>query len=212
VGVAVDINEGLKADSPLWPTVVTVAADLAASPVAGLRNLASDLEGFLFLAQGRWEEAAAAFEATDGGSGTTWVAEAALSCLGDCQLLAGRPQAALSGYARGLKRAAGLAQRGNMGFQADGVAAALADLGRYADALEALGASDVLTPEGYRPRDLNPDWSRILTPRIEAARAALGPRRADAAYERGATTTSDQAGARVLALSGTAVDVSASAA
>ncbi len=212
VAVAVDISEGLMAESPLWPTVVTVAADLAASPVAGLRNLASDLEGFLFLAQERWDEAAAAFEATVAGGGTTWVAEAALFVLGDCQLLAGRPHAALSGYTRGLKRAAALAQRGNMGFQADGIAAALADLGRYEDALEALGASDVLAPEGYRPRDRHPHWPRILTPRIEAARGALGPKRAEAAYTRGATISTDQVGARVLALAGTAADASAGAA
>jgi tetratricopeptide (TPR) repeat protein len=204
VSVAVDINVGLKADSPLWPTVLKVVAELAASPVPGLQELASDLEGFLLLAQERWDEATVRFEATVARNGTTRVAEAAWYFLGDCQLHAGRPKAALSGYARGLQRAAGLAQRNVMGFQADGIAAALADMGLHEKALEALGASDVLTPEGYRPRDTHPHWPEILMPRIEAARAALGSDRAQAAYARGAAANSSEALGRVLALAGIA--------
>jgi hypothetical protein len=79
--------------------------------------------------------------------------------------------------------------RVDMGFQAEGIACALSDHGAHAAALEALGASDTLTGDAVRPRDLAPSWSSAVAPRIAAARAALGDDAADAAYARGRSLT-----------------------
>jgi hypothetical protein len=87
-----------------------------------------------------------------------------------------------------------------MGFQIEGITAALVDLGRYEEAFEALGASDVLSAPGYRPRDTNRSWAQVVTPRIEAAREALGGANAESAYARGAAMSSDHVVAHVLAL------------
>ena len=72
-----------------------------------------------------------------------------------------------------------------MSFQAEGIAAALIDLGRHEEALEALGASDSLTGDDVLPRELDNVWAGVMSDRIASARAALGERDADRAYARG---------------------------
>jgi hypothetical protein len=78
-----------------------------------------------------------------------------------------------------------LGARDDIGFQAEGLVAALADLGRHDEALETLGASDSLTGEGVLPREHNAYWGGVMAGRIASARAALGATDADAAYARG---------------------------
>ena len=75
--------------------------------------------------------------------------------------------------------------RDNIGFQGEGIVAALVDLGRHEEALETLGACDTLTGEGAHPREHNAFWGGVMGERIESARAALSAQRADAAYARG---------------------------
>ena len=83
------------------------------------------------------------------------------------------------------RRARDKAGRINIGFQGEGIAAALTDLGRHDEALQTLGACDTLTGAGALPRDLNAFWGEVMAARIASARAALGAPDADAAYERG---------------------------
>ena len=143
------------------------------------------MDAHLLLLQDRFDEAADAFEAAIRRGGGTWAAETPVYMIGDCHLLAGRPQAALPAYARGVTFAHEKAARINIGFQGEGIAAALADLERHEQALETLGACDSLTGEGVLPRELNAFWGDLMTVRIASARAALGATAADAAYARG---------------------------
>jgi hypothetical protein len=105
--------------------------------------------------------------------------------VGDCHLFAGRPQAALQAYARGVAHAREMGARDDIGFQGEGIVAALADLGREEEALETLGACDTLTGEGVLPREHNAYWGGVMAGRIASARTALGAPDADAAYARG---------------------------
>ena len=162
-----------------------VVAELTASHDPDVLGLARVLEGHLALLEGRFDEAADVFAATLSNHEKSWAIETATYMLGDCHLYAGRPQEALVAYARGVADAREYSARINVAFQGEGVVAALADLGRNEEALEALGANDTLTGDLTRPRDRNDGWGQVMAARIAAARAALGDPAADAAYARG---------------------------
>jgi predicted ATPase/tetratricopeptide (TPR) repeat protein len=163
----------------------TVADELRSSPNAEVRDLAAIVDAHLLLLQDRFDEAADAFEAAIRRAGKTWAAETPLYMVGDCHLFAGRPKAALAAYARGLTDARDKPARMDMGFQGDGIVAALIDLGRHEEALEALGACDSLNGEDVLPRERNSFWGSVMAGRLASARAALGAQDADAAYARG---------------------------
>jgi hypothetical protein len=137
------------------------------------------------LLEGHFDMAADVFAATLGAGRASWAIETAIYMLGDCHLYAGRPQEALVAYARGAADARERSARIVVAFQGEGIAAALTDLGRPEEALQALGASDRITGELARPRDVNHGWRAVMAPRIAAARAALGDATADTAYARG---------------------------
>jgi hypothetical protein len=163
----------------------SVLAELCSSPDAEVRELASVVNAHLLLLQDRFDEAGELFEAAVRRDGGTWAAQTAVYMVGDCHLLAGRPQAALQAYARGVAHARDMGARDDIGFQGEGIVAALADLGRDEEALETLGACDTLTGEGVLPREHNAFWGGVMAGRIASARAALGAPNADAAYARG---------------------------
>ncbi len=162
-----------------------LAAELRSSSDAEVRGLAATLDAHLLLLQDCFDEAADAFEAAIRRGGGTWAAETPIYMVGDCHLFAGRPQEALPAYARGVADARDKGARVNLGFQGEGIAAALADLGRHEEAIEALGACDSLTGDGAHARDLNSFWDGVMARRIASARDALGEQDADAAYARG---------------------------
>jgi tetratricopeptide (TPR) repeat protein len=146
-----------------------------------------------------WDAAAAAYEAVAARGGESWVEESAIYMVGDCHVEAGRPADALPAYGRAMRAALDAGRPLDLGFQAEGVAAALADLGRHAEALEALGAADQLVSAGSRPRDQAPAWGALVERKLAPAREALGPAAADAAYARGASRRLDEALALLLA-------------
>jgi predicted ATPase len=177
-----------------------LSARLAASPDPAVRDLARDLEGHLLMAAGRWSDAAAAYQATLQAARPTWVAEAAVYMQPDCYLHAGSPLDALPAYSRGLRAALSAGSRSNMAFMGEGIAACLAEMGRAEEALESLGASDTLTGEGYRPRDMMKGWGADLERRIGPARAQIGHDRAHLAYTRGSKLSVDAAVKYMLSL------------
>jgi tetratricopeptide (TPR) repeat protein len=158
---------------------------LRASQDAEVRGLAAVVEAHLLLLEDRFDEAGELFEVAIRRGGKTWADQTALYMVGDCHLLAGRPQAALRAYARGVAHARDMGARDDIGFQAEGIVAAFADLGLDEEALHTLGASDRLTGEGVLPREHNAYWGGVMAGRIASARAALGTPYADAAYARG---------------------------
>jgi hypothetical protein len=162
-----------------------VATDLAASVDPGLQHLAGVVDGHLLLLEERFDEAADAFEANLAGGSASWSATTAVYMVGDCHLFAGRPETAIPAYVRGFLHARNRTVRIDMGFQAEGIACALSDVGRHEAALQVLGASDTLTGESVRPRELDPFWGGVTEPRVQGSRQALGPVLAEAAYERG---------------------------
>lgn len=180
------ILDALYRPAPAWQARAQgVASELRSSREAEIRELAAILDAHLLLLQDRFDEAADAFEAAIRRGGGTWAAETPVYMVGDCHLYAGRPQAALAAYARGVAYARDKAQRDNIAFQGEGIVAALADLGRDEEALETLGACDTLTGAGAHPREHNAFWGGVMVARIASARSALGPEAADAAYARG---------------------------
>ena len=180
------VMDALFRPDPAWQgRAQAVAAELRSSSDADVRDLAGILDAHLLLLQDRFDEAADAFEAAIRRGGQTWAAETPVYMIGDCHLFAGRPQAALPAYAHGVADARDKAGRINIGFQGEGIAAALTDLGRHDEALQTLGACDTLTGAGALPRDLNAFWGEVMAARIASARAALGAPDADSAYERG---------------------------
>lgn len=170
-----------------------LVTQLRASQVPGLRGLADDIEGHLLLLEERFDAAGEAFEATVRRDADTFVASTALYMIGDCHLFAGRPLVALPAYARGVLDAREAGSRIDMGFQGEGIVCALADLGEYSAALEALGASDSLNGDRFQPRQMNSRWGAVAAGRITAAREALGASEADSAYARGAALGLDAA-------------------
>lgn len=123
------INDGVTADDPGWLAIKEVAAELGASRLPELAESAKDLDGLMLFAQGRWDEAVEAFEASMTRAGTTWLAESAACYIGDCHLLAGRPHAALDHYVRGVRTEQNRGGVLDVGFQAEGCVAAMIDLG-----------------------------------------------------------------------------------
>ena len=188
------VMDALRGTSQAWLNrAQAIAAELRSSPDPDVRDLATILDAHLLLGQDRFDEAADAFEASIRRGGGTWVAETTIYMVGDCHLLAGRPQEALPAYARGVADALEKGAQVNIGFQGEGIAAALADLGRHEDAFETLGACDSLTGDGAHPRELNAAWNNdVMAPRIASARATLGAQAADAAYTRGRALGIDQ--------------------
>jgi predicted ATPase/class 3 adenylate cyclase len=194
------VLDALHAPEPGWiDGARDLVTGLRASPVSGLRDLGADIEGHLLLLEERFDAAGEAFEATVRRGADTWVASTALYMIGDCHLFAGRPQAALPAYARGVLDARESGSRIDMAFQGEGIVCALADLGEHASALEALGASDSLNGDRFQPREMNSRWGAIAAGRITAARDALGTGEADAAYARGAALGVDAAVRLLLA-------------
>jgi tetratricopeptide (TPR) repeat protein len=180
------VLDALYRPGPAWQArAQAVAGDLSSSPHAAVRDLGAVVDAHLLLLQDRFDEAAERFEAAIRRGGGTWADQTAVYMVGDCHLLAGRPQAALQAYARGVAHARDMGARDDIGFQAEGIVAALADLGRHEEALETLGACDTLTGEGVLPREHNAFWGDVMAGRIASARAALGAPDADAAYARG---------------------------
>jgi tetratricopeptide (TPR) repeat protein len=188
------VMDAQRRPSPAWlDRAQAVAAELGASPDPDVRDLATILNAHLLLGQERFDEAADAFEASIRRGGGTWAAETTVYMEGDCHLLAGRAREALPAYARGVAYALERGAQVNIGFQGEGIAAALADLGRHEDALETLGACDARAGDGAHPRELNAAWnSDVMAPRIASARATLGAQVADAAYARGRVLGIDQ--------------------
>jgi tetratricopeptide (TPR) repeat protein len=180
------VMDSLHRPGPAWQArAQAVVAELRASPDAAVRDLAAIVDANLLLLQDRFDEAADAFEAAIRHGGGTWAAQQPVMMVGDCHLFAERPQAALPAYARGAAAAREWSSRINIGFQGEGIVAALVDLGRHEEALETLGACDSLTGDGALPRQLNPFWGGVMAAPISSARAALGEQDADAAYARG---------------------------
>ncbi len=180
------VLDALYRPGPSWQAQAeATAAELRSSPNADVRDLAATVDAHLLLLQDRFDEAADAFEAAIRHGGGTWAAETAVYMVGDCHLFARRPQAALPAYARGVADARDESARINIGFQGEGIVAALADLGRHEEALETLGACDTLTGDGVLPREHNAFWGGVMAGRITSARAALGAHDADVAYARG---------------------------
>jgi predicted ATPase/class 3 adenylate cyclase len=175
-----------------------VAERLAAWPQPEIRALAPAVTAAVHYARKEWDAAATAYEAVLAQPGRAWVQESALYTVGDCHLERGRAAEALRAYGRGVRAALEEGSTLNTGFQAEGVVAALADLGRPEEALEALGATDLLSGEGFRPRDRVAAWRDVLESRVGAARSMLGEAAADAAYARGAARRLDGAVAYLL--------------
>jgi predicted ATPase len=195
------VIDALYAPEPEWiDGALDLVTQLRASQVLGLRELSYDVEAHLLFLEERFDAAGDAFEATVRRDADNFAASTALYMFGDRHLLAGRPQAALPAYARGVFDAREGGSRIDMGFQGEGIVCALADLGEHAAALEALGASDSLNGDRFQPREMNSNWGAIAAGRIAAAREALGTDLADAAYARGAALGLDAAVRLLLAL------------
>jgi hypothetical protein len=199
------VIDALDGPEPGWiDGARDLVTQLRTAPVPGLRDLGEDVEAHLLFLEEDFDAAGEGFEATVRRGADNFVAATALYMIGDCHLLAARPQAALSAYARGVLDAREGGSRIDMGFQAEGIVCALADLDEHAAALEALGASDSLNGDRFQPREMNSNWGAIAAGRITAAREALGADEADAAYARGAALGVDAAVRLLLDLSGTA--------
>ena len=193
------VLDALHRPGPAWQArAQAVTADLCSSPHAAVRDLGAVVDAHLLLLEDRFDEAAELFEAAIRRGGGTWADQTAVYMVGDCHLLAGRPQAALQAYARGVAHARDMGARDDIGFQAEGIVAALTDLGRDEEALETLGASDSLTGEGVLPREHNAYWGGVMAGRISSARVALGEHAADAAYARGRTLAVEEVVERLL--------------
>jgi hypothetical protein len=183
-----------------WPAVRASFDAVRRAPPHLTGELGRELSGMILYGEQRWDEALAVFEATVAGNGVTAMAALALSA--DCHLFAGKPAHALSAYARTLQFCLEHGRYTNVGYQGEGIAAALSDLGRHVDSVEALGAADRFTPPGRRPRELSATASATITPRMDVARRALGPEPAQIAYARGAGLSISAAAQRLLALAG----------
>ncbi len=193
------VLDALHRPGQVWQTrAQAVAADLRSSSHAPVRDLGTVVDAHLLLLQDRFDEAAELFEAAIRRDGGTWADQTAVYMVGDCHLLAGRPQAAIQAYARGVAHARDMGARDDIGFQAEGIVAALADLGRHGEALETLGACDTLTGEGVLPREHNAFWGDVMASRIASARASLGAQDADAAYARGRALGVEDVAQRLL--------------
>jgi predicted ATPase/class 3 adenylate cyclase len=180
------ILDALHRPGPAWRVRAQAVADqLRSSPEAEVRELGAAVDAHLLLLENRFDEAADAFEVANRHGGGTWATATSVWMLGDCHLYAERPQAALHAYARGVTAARDEGSWENIGFQGEGIVAALADLGRHEEALETLGACDSLTGEGVHPRELNAYWGGVMAGRIASARETLGEQDANAAYAHG---------------------------
>jgi hypothetical protein len=146
------------------------------------------------------ERAGVEFEALATRGGTTWPADAATSFVGDCHLFAGRPVPAFDWFLRSAEEHAALGDRGNLALQAAGCACSLADLGRSEEALELLGAADMVYGDWRDPTNLSSAWGARVDANLNAARDALPPAVADKAYARGNALKIDEVVPRLQAI------------
>ena len=146
----------------------------------------------MHFAAGRFEEAAAAFDAATERS-TTWIGQQNIYVVGDCWLEAGRFSDALTSY-NGAARHPHLGRDNTtQSVQIEGAAAALAGFGRCEEAFRALGLADTITPTERPLRELYPAWSGEVAAHLDPARAAIGDAAADAAYAEGRALRRDRA-------------------
>ena len=132
--------------------------EFATDPDPTIQAIARDAEGTLHYAARRFEEAAAAFEASAERS-TTWIGQQNIYLVGDCWLEAGRFSDALTSYVRAARHAYVRRDISTLSFQIEGAAASLAGLGRCEEAFRTLGLADTITPTERPLRDSYPAWS-----------------------------------------------------
>ena len=166
--------------------------EFATDPDPTIQAIARDAEGNLHFAAGRFEEAAAAFEAATERS-TTWIGQQNIYVVGDCWLEAGRFSDALTSYVGAARHAYLSRDISTLSFQIEGAAAALAGFGRCEEAFRALGLADTITPTERPLRELYPAWSGEVAAHLDPARAAIGDAAADAAYAEGRALRRDRA-------------------
>ena len=166
--------------------------EFATDPDPTIQAIARDAEGALHYAARRFEEAAAAFEASAERS-TTWIGQQDIYLVGDCWLEAGRFSDALTSYVRAARHAYVRRDISTLSFQVEGAAASLAGLGRREEAFRTLGLADTITPTEGPLRDSYPAWSGVVAAQLDPARAAIGDAAADAAYAEGRGLPRDRA-------------------
>ncbi len=195
----IDVNAGLCAGDPGWPAARAALEQLRDAPQPELREHASDLEGYVLFGERRWDEALSAFEASVARGGGTWLARGAISFIGDCHVLAGRPAAALGAYANGVRAFLEAGQIGSAAFQSEGIAAALVDLDNP-PRRSRRSAPPTCSPPSASGREISTTaWAEEINPRLDASRRALGADAA-AAYQRGTRLSLSAAVERILEL------------
>ena len=183
--------------------------EFATDPDPTIQAIARDAEGNLHYAARRFEEAAAAFEASTERS-TTWIGQQDIYVVGDCWLEAGRFSDALTSYVRAARHAYVRRDISTLSFQIEGAAASLAGLGRREEAFRTLGLADTITPTERPLRDLYPAWSGEVAAHLDPARAAIGDAAADAAYAEGRALPRDRAIEAFFAIQVEAADAAVS--
>ena len=166
--------------------------EFATDPDPTIQAIARDTEGSVHYAAGRFEEAAAAFEASIERS-TSWVGQQAIYLVGDCWLEAGRFSDALTDYVRAARHAYLRRQVSTLSFQIEGAAASLAGLERCEEAFRTLGLADTITPTDRPLRDLWPVWGAVVDAHVGPARTAIGDAAAEAAHAEGHALPRDKA-------------------
>ena len=166
--------------------------EFATDPDPKIQAIARDTEGSVHYAAGRFEEAAAAFEASIERS-TSWVGQQAIYLVGDCWLEAGRFSDALTDYVRAARHAYLRRQVSTLSFQIEGAAASLAGLERCEEAFRTLGLADTITPTDRPLRDLWPVWGAVVDAHVGPARTAIGDAAAEAAHAEGHALPRDKA-------------------
>jgi tetratricopeptide (TPR) repeat protein len=158
--------------------------EFATDPDHTIQAIARDAQGNLHFAAQRFEEAAAAFEASTERS-TTWIGQQNIYVIGDCWLEASRFSDALTSYVRAARQAYVRRDTSTLSFQIEGAAASLAGLGQPEEAFRTLGLADTITPTERPLRDSYPAWSGVVASHLDPARAVIGGAAADAAYAEG---------------------------
>lgn len=116
----------------------------------------------------------------------------------DCLVAKGEFASALGAYAAALATARERTDPLGIAYQLEGIAIALAHVGRHAEAFEAFGWSD--SARQASGRIVDESWKVLLGGALERARAGLDERGAEAAYARGRAMSLDAAVSAALAL------------